>query len=214
MAAIDRQVEKSRRRERIFRIAAKILCNLGYEKASLRDIAEATHMTKAGLYYYFKSKEDLLYQLLDGYMEDLLTGIQAIHARIADPHELLKEFIRFQVGIYHHDSFRSKLIIHDENCLSGAYYRKLKDRQREYMSYWRDGLEKLCQKESIELDHLSIYVHFLVGMCNWIYQWYNAKGEVTPDDLAERMFDFFLHGISGPQRTSGLGQHAITAPIP
>lgn len=197
MAGIDREMEKSRRQEKIFRTAARVLCNLGYEKASLRDIAEATHMTKAGLYYYFKSKEDLLYQLLDGYMDELIKGIREIHTRVEDPREFLQEAIRFQVGMYHRDSTRSKLIIHDENCLSGAYYRKLKDKQREYISYWSNGLERLCRKESIELDFLSVYVNFLVGICNWIYQWYNARGDVKPDDLAERIFTFFLYGITG-----------------
>ncbi|WP_028320253.1 TetR/AcrR family transcriptional regulator [Desulfatiglans anilini] len=197
MAITEREMEKSRRQERIFRTAARVLCNLGYEKASLRDIAEATHMTKAGLYYYFKSKEDLLYQLLDGYMDELIKGIREIHERVEDPHEFLKEAIRFQVGMYHRDSIRSKLIIHDENCLSGAYYRRLKDKQREYIAYWRNGLERLCLKESIKLDFLSVYVNFLVGICNWIYQWYNARGDVKPDDLAERIYDFFLYGIDG-----------------
>ena len=197
MSRVDRERARSQRKERIFRIAAKVLCDLGYDKASLRDIAEATNMTKAGLYYYFTSKEDLLYRLLDGYMDELLHGIEEIHDRVTDPLEFLRECIRFQLQTYARDSVRSKLIIHDENCLSGASFRKLKDRQREYISYWRDGLERLCREEGIELDHMPVYVNFLVGICNWIYQWYNTRGEVKPDDLAERIFHVFLYGVTG-----------------
>lgn len=196
MTGIDREAAKTRRQEKIFRAAAKVLCNFGYDKASLRDIAQATNMTKAGLYYYFKSKEELLYKLLDGYMNELLKGIKEIDARVSDPHDFLRESIRFQVNMYCRDSIRSKLIIHDENCLSNPYFKKLKERQREYISYWREGLERLCEKEGIKIDHMSVYVNFLIGICNWIYQWYDAKKAVKPDDLADRIFDLFLYGLT------------------
>ncbi len=190
-----REKEKERRRATVYGTATKILCNLGYEKASIRNIAEAMGMTKAGLYYYFDSKEDLLYQILDSYMDDLLTGIQDIAERITDPLSFLRECIRFQVNLYCRDKYRSKLIIHDENCLNGRYYQALKEKQRTYLSYWREGLLKFCEQEGIETGNLSVDVHFLVGMCNWTYQWYNAKGEVDPDALADRIFSIFFYGF-------------------
>ncbi len=190
-----REKEKERRRATVYGTATKILCNLGYEKASIRNIAEAMGMTKAGLYYYFDSKEELLYQILDSYMDDLLTGIQDITERISDPISFLRECIRFQVNLYCRDKYRSKLIIHDENCLSGQYYQALKEKQRTYLSYWREGLRKFCEQEKIETGNLSVDVNFLVGMCNWTYQWYNAKGEVNPDALADRIFNIFFYGF-------------------
>ncbi len=195
MAKTYREKEKERRRAAVYGTATKILCDLGYEKASIRNIAEAMGMTKAGLYYYFESKEELLYQILDSYMDDLLAGIRNIHKQVSDPLCFIQECIRFQVTLYCKDKYRSKLIIHDENCLSGKYYQALKEKQRIYLSYWREGLENYCRQEGLKTDNLSVDVHFLVGMCNWIYQWYSEKGEVSPDALAERVFNIFFYGF-------------------
>ena len=92
--------KRSADRAAVYKTATKILCNLGYEKASIRNIAEAMGMTKAGLYYYFESKEELLYQILDSYMDDLLEGIQKTSGeRISDPLSFIHECIRFQVNL-------------------------------------------------------------------------------------------------------------------
>ncbi len=190
-----REEEKGRRTTAVYETATRILCDLGYEKASIRNIAEAMGMTKAGLYYYFKSKEELLFQILNSYMDDLLNGIREINDRVSDPLSFLRECIHFQVNLYCRDEYRSKLIIHDENCLSGAYYKILKDKQRAYLAFWSDALKRYCEQEGLETGHLSPNVHFLVGMCNWTYQWYDGKGEVTPDALADRIFNIFFYGF-------------------
>lgn len=190
------QKEGERKIDIIYRTAASILCNLGYEKASIRDIAEATGMTKAGLYYYFDTKEELLFRILSDFMDDLLAGMRDLHARLSDPVELIRAMITLQVRQYCVDKHRSKLIVHDENCLNGKRYKQLKEKQREYFSYWKSALEKLCEHERIELDHVAVDAHCLMGTCIWIQQWYDPTGEVKPEELSERIFYNFLYGLA------------------
>ena len=204
MAKTYREKKKEQRRATVYGTATRILCDMGYEKASIRNIAEAMGMTKAGLYYYFESKEELLYQILDSYMNDLLTGIQGISEKVSDPFSFIRECIRFQVNLYCRDKYRSKLMIHDENCLSGKYYQTLKEKQCTYLSYWRKGLGEFCEQEGLQMENLSLDVHFLVGMCNWIYQWYDEKGEVEPEALAERVFNIFFYGFKKSMQGKGV----------
>ena len=187
--------EGERKVDIIHRTAAKILCDMGYDKASLRDIAEAVGMTKAGLYYYFDSKEELLFHILDGFMDELLEGMRKLHARISDPVELIRAIICLQIDKYCEDKSRSRLIVHDENCLRGDRFTQLKKKQREYVSYWKSALDKLCRHEGLPLDHLAVEAHCLMGMCVWIQQWYDPDGEVKPEQLAERIFSNFFHGL-------------------
>ncbi len=191
----EREKKKELKRTMIYNTAVKIFCELGYEKTSIRDIAEATGMTKAGLYYYFRSKEQLLFQILDSYMNDSIAGIRNLHAKISEPLEFIQACIDFQVKQYCRDMYRNKLIIHDENCLSRNCLRQIKDKEIEYLSYWKDGLEKFCKQENIKVDNIYVYVQFLIGMCNWIYQWYDPKKEVKPEVLAQNIFGLFFKGI-------------------
>ncbi|MCB2187633.1 MAG: TetR/AcrR family transcriptional regulator [Deltaproteobacteria bacterium] len=194
---LSRKELSRQRAEEIYATAGQILCQMGYEKASIRDIAAATGMTKAGLYYYFSSKEELLFIILDGYMDQLLAGIDQLQKSVSDPEERLKAYINFQVQLYCRDVHGSKLIIHDENCLSGEWHRIIKDKQRAYLVYWRDALEAYCRQTGKELPFPSAHVMLLVGLCNWIYQWYDPQGPLPPDQLAELIFQRFFRGFSG-----------------
>lgn len=194
---LSRKEMMEQRTREIFQVATRILCDQGYEKASIRDLAEATGMTKAGLYYYFKSKEELLFIILDAYMQSLLDGMEAIAAQVADPAQRLQAFIRFQVDLYCRDTHRSKLIIHDENCLSGEWYQTIKDKQRRYLDYWRQTLAAYCRANGIDLAFLSANLMLLIGMCNWIYQWYDPEGDLRPEALAQLIYDRFCHGLAG-----------------
>ena len=192
---LTRKEMMKQRSQEIFQVASRILCQMGYERASIRDIAEATAMTKAGLYYYFNSKEELLFIILDSYMDELLQGIAEIEAGVVEPEGRLRAFIRFQVDLYCQDVYRSKLIIHDENCLSGQWHQTVKDKQRAYLVFWKRALEAYCQAKGLNLPFLSAHAMILVGMCNWIYQWYAPQGELRPPDLAELIFQRFFHGL-------------------
>lgn len=201
MMKYGRIKEGERKIDVIYRTAANILCDLGYEKASLRDIADAVGMTKAGLYYYFDSKEELLFRILDTFMDDLLVSMKELHAQISDPAELIRAMISLQINKYCQDKSRGRLIVHDENCLSGERYSRLKAKQREYVSYWKSAIVKLCEHEGLPLVHPAVDAHCLMGMCVWIQQWYDPAGQVKPEELAERIFSNFLYGFAR-QRTT------------
>ncbi|MCB2191386.1 MAG: TetR/AcrR family transcriptional regulator [Deltaproteobacteria bacterium] len=191
--------------QEITEIASRLLCEMGYERTSVRDLAEATGMTKAGLYYYFQNKEELLYVILDNYMDSLLQGVASIEKQEPDPSRRLRRFILFQVDLYCRDMHRSKLIIHDENCLSGEWLRTIKDKQRSYLVYWKRALDAYCQKKGIDLPYPSAHAMILIGMCNWIYQWYSPQGDLRPEVLAELIYQRFLHGLRAPLSPNPLG---------
>lgn len=193
---MDKKAERDRRAQAIFDHAAQVLSQTGYEKASIRDIAQATGMTGAGLYYYFKSKEELLFIILDGYMDHLLQGVEGISQQLDDPEEKLRAFIGFQVKTYCQDPARSKLIIHDENCLSGQRLQTLKDKQRRYLAYWRHTLADYCREKNISIDFPTAHLMLLIAMCNWTYQWYDPEGSLQPQALADLIFQHFAKGLT------------------
>ncbi|MFN3533839.1 MAG: TetR/AcrR family transcriptional regulator [Desulfatiglandales bacterium] len=184
-----------KRFNKLLKVASRILSTKGYDKTSLSDIASATGLTKPGLYYYVDSKEQLLFFILDSYMNKLLEGIKGIKENVKDPKEFLLKAIEFQVNLYKSEPYVSKLIIHDENCLSGRFFKVIKEKQREYINYWKDAIIELREQFNLNIDFPSVYTHILVGMCNWIYQWYNVKGKVKPEELAEKIYNLYFNGI-------------------
>src|ERR1700744_1707131 len=86
-------------RERILDIALELFTEQGYDKTSIRDIAERLGFTKAALYYHFKSKADILLELhlrLHALGEQLLGALEALpdgEARAQQWPRLLDELI-------------------------------------------------------------------------------------------------------------------------
>ena len=58
-------------RSRVQKVALELFAEQGYEKTSLREIAERLGVTKAALYYHFKSKEDIVHSFTDDYFSEL-----------------------------------------------------------------------------------------------------------------------------------------------
>lgn len=192
--------EKERRKNRVYEVATETLWQKGYDKTSIRDIAKATDMTTAGLYYYFKSKEELLFQILKAHMEDMISGIEQIPVESTDPLELIKAYIQYQIRTYCSDKYRTKLILNDDDCLTGEWYDLIKNQQRQYLDFWRKALENYCRQEGLTIDYIAIDAHCLVGMCAWVYRWYDPEGEITPEILAKKIFQTFIFGLSNKKK--------------
>lgn len=188
--------EKERRKNRVYKVATKTLWQKGYDKTTIRDIASATDMTTAGLYYYFKSKEELLFQILNSHMDDMIDGIEKIPRDSVAPLELIKNYIQYQIGTYCTDKYRTKLILSDDDCLTGEWYKQIKNKQRQYLNYWRNALNDYCREKKLSNKDIAIDAHCLLGMCVWIYRWYDPKGEVGPEALALKIFETFMFGLS------------------
>src|SRR5689334_5065072 len=67
--------------------ATEVFHDKGYEGASMRDLSRATGMSLAGLYYYFESKEKLLYMVQKHTFETVLERLQDMLNGVTDPEE-------------------------------------------------------------------------------------------------------------------------------
>src|SRR5271154_3243834 len=73
--------------------ATEVFCEKGYEGASMRDLSRATGMSLAGLYYYFESKERLLFLIQKHTFTTILETLKARLEDIADPEQRIRIFI-------------------------------------------------------------------------------------------------------------------------
>jgi len=84
---------KGKRASHIYRVAAEIMCQKGYEATSMNDIAEAAGLTKAGIYHYIRGKEDLLFEIMNYAMDVVDQGIIAHASQVEDAEERLRAII-------------------------------------------------------------------------------------------------------------------------
>jgi TetR/AcrR family transcriptional regulator, cholesterol catabolism regulator len=186
-----------RKLEAILRRAAAVFCHRGYHQASIRDIARATGVSLAGLYYYFSSKEELLYLIQRHAFEKILAEAQQAIEPLDRPERRLRTLIRLHLQFFLEHPNEMKVLTHEEKWLSQARGREVRAIKRAYYRICLQQVEAL--KETCHLDRLNarVAVLSLFGMMNWIYTWYNPKVDPDATTCAETMADIFLGGILG-----------------
>lgn len=186
-----------RRREEIVVAAAEIFHRKGYDATSIQEIAEAVGMLKGSLYYYIDTKEDLLFAVIekahqlgsDGLALSTAAGGDAITqlrrtviAHMRNNLEHLEE-----IGVFFQD-FRS---------LSPERRGTIVAERDSYERFFRGLIEQGQQEGTIDpkVDP-KLATKALLGMMNWVYQWYRPDGPQPSDEIARAFADIALAGIA------------------
>jgi AcrR family transcriptional regulator len=185
---------KEEKRTKIREAAAKLFAEKGFESTTTRDIAGAAGINNASLYYYFDSKEQLLYQILE---EVIRTGLERI-TEIEQSHRPLKEKLALTLRIHTTaavDFDKMKMLVHDQRSLSPGHREELDQKQSEYVNRLIAILQQLQdQGEMLDLD-LTVCAYAFFGMVSWAYRWYRPDGKVRLEELSEIFYTIFTQGI-------------------
>ncbi|CAN5684240.1 MAG: TetR/AcrR family transcriptional regulator [Gemmatimonadota bacterium] len=177
--------------ESILRTAAVIFAEKGYHQASIRDIARATRVSLSGLYYYFKSKEELLFLIQDHAFGTLLWKLERLLEGVEDPHRRLRLLMENHLRFFVSNMAEMKVLSHEAESLTGEYRARVNEKKRRLSSIAMEILAEL--RPETDLD-LRVATFALFGMMNWLYNWYRPGRDVPIERLAEDMSRLFLGG--------------------
>ena len=134
-------MRKDERTEQILGHASVVFFEKGYDRASVRDIARASGMSLAGLYYHFDSKEELLFRIQERVFGDLLDGARRAVEGVGDPVRRLEAFLGSHVSYYLGNLTDMKVLSHDWHRLKGEEHAELGRLRREYYAMAKDIVE-------------------------------------------------------------------------
>lgn len=180
---------------RILRESAAIFAAKGYDRASIRDISAATGVSLSGLYYYFSSKEELLYLIQDHCFGTLHHRLVQELEDSVEPMERLRIFIRNHLRFFLANQAEMKVLSHEADALSGDHRATIQKRKREYAAAAEDILRDLAPPGGMEPRTATFA---LFGMMNWIYTWHRPDIDPDADTLTDQMAHLFLRGYLSP----------------
>ena len=183
-----------KRRDQILQEIAQLIFENGYEKTSIREISKSLNISKPGLYYHFESKQEMLFAIIDDFMDKTLVLLHEAIERYQTPHERLYAFIQNHIQSFVKYPAQTKVVIYEIHSLNAVNSKKLKKKQMEYLQVLKKELIAIMAEAGSEMD-ISATTFCLMGTLNWIIQWYKPKGRVGPDQLARDIWIFFLKGL-------------------
>ena len=196
--------------ESILRTAAGIFAEKGYHQASIRDIARATGVSLSGLYYYFNSKEELLFLIQDHAFGTLLANLERVLAGVEEPALRLRLLMENHLRYFTGATAEMKVLSHEGESLTGEYRRRVNAKKKRLTQIAMEILGELRPAGGVD-PRVATYALF--GMMNWLYNWYRPGNDVPVEALVDDMYRVFLHGFlpDGAQVPEHAGEAAPEA---
>ena len=188
----------------IYRVAARIICEKGFDATSMSDIAEAVGITKAGIYHHIPGKKDLLFRIMNFGMDSLDEQVIAPSREVRDAEQRLRTIISNHVQLITSRStpqgFNAVTIVVEEvGGLTPTHRRKIDQRKRAYVDLVRETLEELREEGKLLEVDVTTAAFSLLGMILWLSRWYNPGGRLGPEEIAEEITKIALGGLLRPK---------------
>jgi AcrR family transcriptional regulator len=183
-----------RRLSEILAHATDVFDEKGYEGASMRDLSRASGMSLAGLYYYFESKEKLLYLIQRHTFTTILERLRRRLDGVIDAEARIRVFILNHLQYFLANQKAMKVLSHEDEVLKNGHGAEIATLKREYVRTCVELLEELKRARSLEFSSRTAALS-LFGMMNWIYTWYKPRADGDAEELAQEMGDIFLRGV-------------------
>jgi AcrR family transcriptional regulator len=184
-------------RQEILRTAARLFQQRGYDATSMNDVAAALKLSKGGLYHHFQSKDEILFEIMNHAMEITEERVLAPVRGIADPEVRLKALIRLHIEVVLSPRDREiTVMLHENHPLPPALRKRINTRKKDYI-HFVESLMAEVQRARRSKGAVSprAAAFALLGMINWIYQWYKPEGNLQANNLVPQFTDLVFGGI-------------------
>lgn len=188
-------MDKEDRLEKIYEKALELFVANGYDQTALSRIAKALGLTKAGLYHYFSSKEDLLFFVHERHMKRVFIPILEAAEKISDPEERIVYFIKNYTLKAMTQDATARVLIHETHNLKTENRKRITDVWRKGLDLIRESLSEMEAQGKVENINKTFAAFALIGMCSWTFYWFDYERQEFGEELADTYARVFLKGI-------------------
>jgi len=160
----------------------------------MRDLSRASGMSLAGMYYYFQSKERLLFLIQKHTFSTIVQRLKARLEGVSDAEQRVRIFILNHVEYFLANPASMKVLSHEADALKNGFASEVATIKREYYRICVGLMDELKRSRGLEFS-TRIAVLGLFGMMNWIYTWHNVRTDADAGQVAGEMSDIFLQGV-------------------
>jgi TetR/AcrR family transcriptional regulator, cholesterol catabolism regulator len=190
-------------RQEILRTAARLFQQRGYDATSMNDVAAALKLSKGGLYHHFQSKDEILFEIMDHAMEITQERVLNPVRNIADPEERLRALIRLHIEVVLSPRDREiTVMLHENHPLPPSLRKRINARKKDYVHFLetlmaevQEKVQRKGQRPAKGKVSPRAAAFALLGMINWIYQWYKPEGDLQAQNLIPQFTDLIFGGI-------------------
>jgi AcrR family transcriptional regulator len=186
-----------RRRKAIIEAAITVFADQGYEGASIREIAILADMNKGNLYYYFPAKDDLLFQIVD----DLHTEYNESFLAWADTggtaQDRLRSIFVGHAALVCQRRKQTRITYENFRFLSDARRQEVIKKRDHYEAQISEAIQDYVDsiRPGVKQAQVRLETRAVLGMLNWIYEWYSPGGAISQAVISSRIAEMALRSL-------------------
>ncbi len=198
---VDRNNQVDRRQE-IINAAAVIFREKGYDAASIQDVADTVDILKGSLYYYIKSKNDLLFEIIQEVHQGGLDNLARGKKLEGNALERIRSFVIRHMTYNAENLIKMTVFFHDFRSLTPDRRSVIVEERDVYDRYLRELIASGQDEGSIRsIVDPKMATFSILGSINWMYQWYRPDGPMPIEDIAAEFAEFAVESVQDPSWT-------------
>lgn len=183
------------KRAQIRSVAASIFARDGFDRTSMNQIADACGISKANIYHYYRGKDALLFDLLDGYLSELRDRVLAADDPSLSPEDRFRTAVREVLRAYQGADDHHRVQVSGLSPLPEEQRAILRDYQRELVTHMSSILRDIAPQHLTNKERLRGTTMSVFGMLNWYFMWNTGAGSRAREDYASLVADLTLNGL-------------------
>lgn len=197
--AANKRISEAQR-EKIIREASRFMSQKGYAGTSIQEIGDAVGIHKTTIFHYFKDKQELLLACMRFPSSEMVNGVKEImDDKSLSPEEVLRKAILNHILFLTRNLTSNILYSNEIKSLSPKHRSAYIASRKLYEGHIVDLVKRLQAAPGGLFQGLDskIVAFGILGMCNWLGKWYQSRGKLSPDEIADMFWRMFVCGNHG-----------------
>lgn len=188
--------DHDKKRQVIQETAARVFADIGFDRTSMNLLSKECGVSKAAIYHYYNSKDELLFDILKSHLSSLRDRVAKVTPKNNDPRMYLREVITEILLAYRGADDYHKVQTNIANVLPAEQQKELADYQRDLVSQVLEATIAVA-RPSITTDkkRTRAITMSIFGMLNWFYMWNTDQDDKAREQYANVVADIVLDGI-------------------
>ncbi|PID20365.1 TetR family transcriptional regulator [Sporosarcina sp. P3] len=180
------------KKDQIVSTAISVIKRRGYEGATMEEIAAELLMTKGSLYYYFKSKGELMYHCYNFVLSQATEALEVELQRGGTAEEILRNMIAKHIDYAIDEKETFNLIIEPKRTFDQEQLEPVLQLRKYYAGLFDEIITIGIESQEFHVKEPLIARMMILGAMNWIQQWYQTNGRMDKAQLQETFSEYIL----------------------
>ncbi|MHB2263657.1 TetR/AcrR family transcriptional regulator [Aliihoeflea sp. PC F10.4] len=192
----QRSEQYASRRRALIMEAGRAFARKGFHNTSLDEVASSLNVTKPALYYYIRTKQEILFECHNLTMDIAQRAKEYAFVESDKPANRLRLFLYKYITLLTSEFGGHSILLEPVSSLTPDQREFILERRRGFDRMLRGFVEQSVEDGTIRPCNSALAVNFFMGALSGLPRWFSPQGALSGEDVANAYLEFVFDGLS------------------